>query len=76
MKIVDAKDVYDHLSALEMELLQSYGGYHPEKDIIGSTSNEYKAPKNKRPQLKTRQMLGANPTEPANTDAQTYTYIT
>lgn len=38
MKIVDAKDVYDHLSALEMELLQSYGGYHPEK---GAESQQY-----------------------------------
>ena len=31
MKVAYAKDDYDHLSALEMELLQSYSGYNPEK---------------------------------------------
>ncbi len=36
--IVDARDDYDHLSALEMELLQGYSGYNPEK---GTKSQQY-----------------------------------
>jgi hypothetical protein len=31
MKILDASDDHDHLPALEMEVLQSYSGYNPEK---------------------------------------------
>ncbi len=37
-KIFYARDDYDHLSALEMELLQSYSGYNPEK---GAKSHQY-----------------------------------